>query len=202
MKIAIEGMDGVGKSSIAKRIADTFNYVYLDKPLKELLENKTVAGVELLDDISKKIYNFDTEIIKAWFFGLGNIYSFLKYKDENLVIDRHFASNYFWNGTEETNSIFRNMIDLIGVPDLTIVLYASVKTRIERIYLRNHKDYDLKDTEKHIDGYDKMLKFLNDFDIPYVFVNTENKTEEDVYMEVMNVINNYIEKPYSKVLKK
>lgn len=202
MKIAIEGMDGVGKSTIAKKIAKSLGYVYLDKPLKELFQTEKINGEELLSIISNKIYDFDEEIIKAWFFGMGNIYSFLKYKNEDLIIDRHFASNYFWNGTSETNCIFENMIDLIGVPDLTIVLYASVKTRLERIYSRNSNDYDLKDAEKHVDGYDKILNFLNSFSVPHVFVNTENKTEDEVYTEVKDIINKYKEKPYGKVLKK
>ena len=195
-------MDGVGKSTIAKKIAKSLGYIYLDKPLKELFQTEKTNGEELLSIISNKIYDFDTEIIKAWFFGMGNIYSFLKYKNEDLVIDRHFASNYFWNGTSETNCIFKNMIDLIGVPDLTIVLYASVKTRIERIYSRNPKDYDLQDQEKHVDGYDKMLNFFNQFNVPYIFVNTENKTEEEIYIEVLNLIKEYNKKPYGKVLKK
>lgn len=202
MKIAIEGMDGVGKSTISKLIAEKNHMIYLEKPLTEIFELKNIEGKKVLAEVSSNIYNLDNEIIKAWFFGMGNVYSFLKYKDCDLVIDRHFASNYFWNGTKRTDPIFRNMIELIGKPDITILLYASVKTRLERLYKRNPNDDDLNDPEKHILGYDKMISFLNDFEIPYVIVNTEGKTLEEVFNEVNGIVQSTKKKYYQKKLVK
>ena len=200
--IAIEGMDGVGKTTIAKRVAEDYNFKYIEKPLAYILDTKTLSGKKNLDEISKNIYNFDDEILKAWFFGLGNLYTILKYKDENLIIDRHFISNYFWNGTEKSNKIFQTMIDLIGKPDLSIILYASPKTRLKRIYARNKDDYDLSDKEKHIEGYDKMLTFVNDFQIPYVIINTENKDINEVYQEVADIIKDMKKRKQNKILEK
>ena len=34
IKIAIEGMDGVGKTTIAKRIANEYQMLYIEKPLE------------------------------------------------------------------------------------------------------------------------------------------------------------------------
>lgn len=202
MKIAIEGMDGVGKTTIAKRFAAENGFIYLDKPLNELFDSTISRSAEFLPEIYSKIYDFDDESIKAWFFGLGNIYSFVKYKNEDLIVDRHFASNYFWNGTEKTNEVFKCMLDLIGVPDLTILLYASVETRLRRLYKRNPGDYDLRDTDKHVLGYDKMEKFLIDFNIPYVLIDTERKNEDEVYDEVCCAILDYKAKLYSRNLAK
>lgn len=200
--IAIEGMDGVGKTTIAKRVAEDYNFKYIEKPLTCILDTKLLSGKKILDEISKNIYNFDDEILKAWFFGLGNLYTILKYKDENLIIDRHFISNYFWNGTEKSNRIFQIMIDLIGKPDLSIILYASPKTRLKRIYARNKDDYDLSDKEKHIEGYDKMLTFVNEFQIPYVVINTENKDINEVYQEVVDIIKDMQKRKQNKILEK
>ena len=188
MKIAIEGMDGVGKSTIAKKIADSNSMKYIEKPLIELFNTKTIDGKTNLENICENIYNQQSELIKAWFFGLGNIYTFLKYNDEDLIIDRHFASNYFWNGTDKSIPIFNCMLELIGVPDLTIILFASVETRMKRLYNRNPNDFDLTDEEKKVLGYDKMIDFLENFTIPYVVVNTENKNIDDVCNEVQNII--------------
>ena len=190
MKIAIEGMDGVGKSTVAKKIAGDYNMLYIEKPLTKLFNTKVSDGKETLAQVSNTIYSFDDEAIKAWFFGLGNIYSFLEYKNQDVVLDRHFASNYFWNGSPRTNTIFKSMIELIGVPDLTIVLTASIETRIQRLYTRNPKDYDITDLEKHVKGDDKMIEFLNEFQIPYIEINTDNKTSSEVYEEVRIAINN------------
>ena len=95
MKIAIEGMDGVGKTTIAKMVANSNNMIYVEKPLTNLFETEDKDGKKILAKVSEKIYEFDDEAIKAWFFGMGNIYTFLKYKESDLIIDRHFASNYF-----------------------------------------------------------------------------------------------------------
>lgn len=189
IKIAIEGMDGVGKSTIAKRIAKDFNMRYIEKPLTELVNIEEIDGHSNLSAISNNIYNLDNEIIKAWFFGMGNLYTILENQDSDIVIDRHFVSNYFWNGTEKSDSIFANMIELIGKPDITILLHASVETRLKRLYKRNPNDYDLTDIEKHVYGYDKMIYFLEKFDIPYILVDTDGKTIEDAYLEVSDIVN-------------
>ena len=194
MKIAIEGMDGVGKSTIAKKVANDYNMVYLEKPLSELFNSDNVDGMEALLSICDKIYDFDDERIKAWFFGLGNIYSYLKYNDQDIVTDRHFVSNYFWNGSERSNKIFENMMDIVGVPDITIILYASVETRLQRLYERDPNDYDLRDPEKHVLGYDKMITFLEKYNMPYYIIDTENKDIESVYEEICVLINNYKDK--------
>ena len=188
MKIAIEGMDGVGKTTLAKKIAAKYEMQYLEKPLTELFKISGRSGETVLSDISSNIYSLDDEIIKAWFFGMGNLYSFINYKDTDLVLDRHFASNYFWNGTARTDSVFKTMIELIGVPDITILLYASVETRMKRLYKRDPNDCDLFDSEKRVLGYDKMIEFLDRFTIPYVIVNTDDKNIDQVCDEACNII--------------
>lgn len=198
--IAIEGMDGVGKTTIAKMLAEDYSFKYIEKPLSYIFDTKILSGNINLREISKNIYNFNDEILKAWFFGLGNLYTILKYEGENLIIDRHFVSNYFWNGNERSNRVFQVMIDLIGKPDLTVILYASPKTRMKRIYARNKNDYDLTDQEKQVDGYDKMIAFVNDFQLPYVIVNTENKSMDEVYQEVTNIIQDLKKRKHDKVL--
>lgn len=198
--IAIEGMDGVGKTTIAKMLAEDYSFKYIEKPLSYIFDTKILSGNINLREISKNIYNFNDEILKAWFFGLGNLYTILKYEGEDLIIDRHFVSNYFWNGNERSNRVFQVMIDLIGKPDLTVILYASPKTRMKRIYARNKNDYDLTDQEKQVDGYDKMIAFVNDFQLPYVIVNTENKSMDEVYQEVTNIIQDLKKRKHDKVL--
>ncbi len=95
------------------------------------------------------------------------------------------------------------MKEFISVPDLTIVLYASVETRMKRIRDRDSKDFDLVDPEKKVDGYDKMLAFLNEFEIPYVLINTENKSIEEVFEEVDKVVSAKIkENSGEKLVKK
>ena len=200
MKIAIEGMDGVGKSTIAKRMAEKFNMVYLEKPILNLFKNSSGNEIQLFNDVCQNIYNLDNEVLKAWFFGLGNLYSFIEYENEDIIVDRHFASNYFWNGTKRSNIVYQTMINLIGVPDITIVLYAPWEVRKNRIKSRNVNDYDLTDKDKMVDGYAKMYKFLDDFSVPYCVVDTENKDIDEVTNIVAQIINDH--KTKNKVLKR
>ena len=72
------------------------------------------------------------------------------------------------------------MIETSGTPDLTILLYATPKTRMERLRKRNKYDPDLNDPEKKNDGYNKMIYFLEKYNLPYIVIDTENKTLDEV----------------------
>lgn len=198
MQIAIEGMDGVGKTTIAKKLAEDFDFMYIDKPLHYLLLGTELETYTQLNSILRKMYDLDDPVIKSWMIGLGNLYSSRQFKDKNVVLDRHLVSNYFWNGEQESNLVFKTMIELMGIPDMTILLYASPQTRKKRLYLRDKNDRDLSDPEIWVEGYDKMKKFLEDFSIPYIPINTENRDIEEVYEIVRKKVEKYIEKEKNK----
>lgn len=169
MVIAIEGMDGSGKTTIAKRLANNFNMTFYNFPNKHFMNMSDKSYDELCD----KVYD-SNEKIMAWFFGLGNMIQATSSKDKDVILDRHFLSNYFWNGSAVTESIFSALVDTAGKPDLTIVLYAGAKERMKRIYKRNNDDKDLSDPEKMIFGYDKMIAFARRYDLPFLVINTED----------------------------
>lgn len=49
MRIAIEGMDGSGKTTLSKILADRLGYEYVNKPFKFLFENLNLSESELKD---------------------------------------------------------------------------------------------------------------------------------------------------------
>ena len=185
MKIAIEGMDGVGKTTVAKMVANKEKFLYIDKPLHYFFDDTEENGYADLMRMADKVYDIDDPVIRSWFIGMGNILCFKKFEKKDFIVDRHFVSNYFWNGSAESDEVFKAMINIIGVPDLTILLYATPKTRMNRIKIRNPNDKDIFDSEKQVDGYDKMLNFINQFSIPYLMVNTEKKTVNQVVDEIL-----------------
>lgn len=180
MMIAVEGMDGVGKTTISKYICQQYEFDFIEKPLHYFYNDGAKKGYADLMNVANRMYDINDNMIKSWFFSLGNLYVSRMYKDKNVVIDRHLVSNYYWNGDLESESIFSTLIEISGIPDLTIILYATPKTRFERLRKRNIKDPDLNDPDKMDDGYDKMIYFVDKFKLPYIIINTENKNLEEV----------------------
>lgn len=194
MVIAIEGMDGCGKTTISKKIVDKLNYIYVDKPLRFLFSNDNTDGYEELMSLAQKVYDVEDDLIRAWFIGMGSIVACRMYENKDIIIDRHLLSNYFWNGSENSEKAFDAIINIIGKPDLTIILYASPEDRYKRIYSRDKNDPDLKDPEKFVDGYNKMIYFAEQKQLNYVILDTTNKSIDEVLNMSLDIINNYIEK--------
>ena len=46
----------------------------------------------------------------------------------------------------------------------------------------------MTDPEKKVLGYDKMLDFLDKYELPYILIDTEGKTIDEVYSEVYKVV--------------
>lgn len=180
MLIAVEGMDGVGKTEISKYIGEKYNFTFIEKPLHYFYNDGVEKKYADLMKVANRMYDINDTIIKSWYFSLGNIYVSRFFQDENVVIDRHLISNYYWNGDLESEPIFKALIETSGVPDLTIILYATPKTRMERLKKRDKNDPDLDDPDKMDDGYNKMIYFAEKFNLPYIVIDTENKTLEEV----------------------
>ena len=178
--IAVEGMDGVGKTEISKHICDNHGFTFIEKPLHYFYNDGAEQKYADLMKVANRMYDIDDNVLKSWYIALGNIYVARMFKDEDIVIDRHLVSNYYWNGSIDSDPVFRALIETSGTPDLTILLYATSKTRMERIAKRDKNDPDLDDPEKKDDGYNKMISFLEKFNLPYLVIDTENITLDEV----------------------
>ena len=184
MQIAVEGMDGVGKTTIAHYISEKYNFKFIEKPLQYFYNDGADKKYEDLMKVANRMYDVEDSFMRAWFFSLGNVYCARLLKNENIVVDRHLVSNYYWNGDDVSDEVFRCIVNYCGKPDLTILLYATSQNRMERLSNRNKDDPDLLDPEKKDDGYNKMMDFLNRFDLPYVVIDTNNKDLEEVKNEI------------------
>lgn len=180
MMIAVEGMDGVGKTEISKHICDNHGFTFIEKPLHYFYNDGAEQKYADLMKVANRMYDIDDNVLKSWYIALGNIYVARMFKDEDIVVDRHLVSNYYWNGSIDSDPVFRALIETSGTPDLTILLYATPKTRMERIAKRDKNDPDLDDPEKKDDGYNKMISFLEKFNLPYLVIDTENITLDEV----------------------
>lgn len=187
--IAIEGMDGVGKTTVCKLLSQKLNYEFVTKPIHYLTdadENNWPNYIRARD-IANHSDNHD---FSAWFYGLGNIYTYELFKDKNIITDRHIVSNYCWSGSLSNMDIYNLIIKKIGKPTLTVILYASEETIKNRLLSRDVKDSDLKRVSKSEMVYEKMISFCELKHFNYIVIDTNKLTPEEIVDKILEVYTN------------
>jgi len=186
MIVAFEGMDGSGKSTIAKEVASMVNFKYEKQRLISIL------------NISDETYNKLVKIIRD---SNNNHMSFIFYTlkcmldrdiKDNTIVERSMISTYYFEHQKITDEEFKHVFTFDVIPDITFILYASSDIRKQRIYNRDSNDPDLKSTEALYDGYKIMLDFAKSNNIPYIGINTELYTFDEIKEICSNIIKDYI----------
>lgn len=181
--ISIEGMDGVGKSTTCKLLAERLGYEFVEKPLHYLFDEN--GSVERYQSIAKEVNANPNRDFTSMFYGLGSIYMYELFKDKNIVTDRHLASNFAWSGVETNEDVYDLLVKKLGTPKLTVILYSPTKVIIERLKGRNKEDKDIARAYKSEDIYAKMLSFCTKYKFPYVLIDTSEMTPEQVVDEIV-----------------
>lgn len=192
MIITIDGLDGAGKSTLAKSLSEKLGYEYIDKPIYELFnvkgdDNYLYNEIYHIQDL---IYNkTDSNTLKSYFTGLSLLYIKECMYDRNLIIDRGLLSAFAFNGDNNSKPVFETLIKLGVFFDASIIVMVSNEERIKRIKERSKNDPDLI-LDKIINlRYDSMNKFLFEHsELPYYIINTDNLTQEEVLNEALKYI--------------
>jgi thymidylate kinase len=176
--IAIEGMDGVGKTTTSRLLAERLGYEYIEKNLHYLFdENNEFDNYFRIRD---KVNKSSDRLFTSWFYGLGNIYLYTMFKDKNIVTDRHFLSNYAWSGTDDNMEVYDLLVKKLGCPNLTVILYANESTLFARLRHRDEEDSDLDKVKIAKEKYEKMIYFCEKYKLPYMIIDTSNLTPEEI----------------------
>ncbi len=189
MKIVIDGMDGAGKSTVAKALAEKIGAKYVDGLLLGYLRSEGFSENDL-KVIRKAIdacSDNEISIIRTWLYGFANIFNLLHY-DCDLVIDRHCLTTYYYNGDAESQRIFTFMQELAGKPDYIFLLRASTETRRARLNARNIFDPDLHCEMKMAYGYDKMETAAKSLNLDYTIIDTDNQTVDQIVNAIIQII--------------
>lgn len=188
MIITIDGLDGSGKSTIAKKLAEKLGYEYIDKPLYKLFDVKGDDNYlyNEIYHIQDLIYNkTNSNILKSYFTGLSLLYIKECMSDKNLIIDRGLLSAYAFNGDSNSNSLFELLINLGVFFDASIILSVSNPERIKRIKKRNKYDLDLKINKIRDLNYDSMIKFVHNHPkLTCCIIDTNNLSIEEVFLKL------------------
>lgn len=187
--ISIEGVDGVGKSTTCKLLAERLGYIFVEKPLHFLLDDCD-EEFEQYKKVAKRVNANSNRNFTAWYYGLNNIYLYDKFKNQNIVTDRHIVSNYCWSGTDYNDDIYNLILTKIGKPKLTVILYAIPEIILTRLKKRNINDPDIAKVPKSEKAYERMIYFCEKKKLEYIVIDTSNITPE----ETVNLIIKRIEK--------
>ena len=184
--IAIEGMDGVGKTTASKLLAKRLGYKFIDKNLRELFDDGD--SYDNYIRIRDKVNASPDRLFTAWFYALGNIYLHTAHEKENIVTDRYFLSNYAWSGTEYNAEVYDLLVKKLGFPDLTVILYADEHAILSRLRHRDELDSDIKKVTLAKEKYEKMIYFCEKYKMPYMVIDTSNLSPEEVVEVIMKRI--------------
>ena len=189
MIITIDGLDGAGKSTLAKSLSEKLGYEYIDKPIYELFNVKGDDNY-LYDEIyhiQDLIYNkTDSNTLKSYFTGLSLLYIKECMSDKNLIIDRGLLSAFAFNGDINSKPVFETLINLGVFFDAAIIVTVSNEERIKRIKKRNENDPDLGLDKIRNLRYDSMNQFILEHpELPCHTINTDNLTQEEVLDEAL-----------------
>jgi len=185
--ISIEGLDGVGKTTICRLLAKMTGYTFVEKPLHYLFDVSHDEWPNYFH-IRNKVNMSKNRDFTAWFYGLGNIYLYEKFRNKNIITDRHLASNYCWSGTSANEDIYDLLIKKINVPSLTVVLYAKQKVIENRLINRDKKDKDLKKIRLSEKFYEKMIHFCEMRRMPYMVIDTTNRTPKEIVATIVRKV--------------
>lgn len=184
--IAIEGMDGVGKTTASKLLAKRLGYKFIDKNLRELFDDGD--SYDNYIRIRDKVNASPNRLFTAWFYALGNIYLHTAHEKENIVTDRYFLSNYAWSGTENNDEVYDLLVKKLGFPDLTVILYADEHAILSRLRHRDELDSDIKKVALAKEKYEKMIYFCEKYKMPYMVIDTSDLSPDEVVEIIMKRI--------------
>lgn len=186
MHIAIEGLDGAGKTETAKIVAQKMGLEFIEKPLHFITDKQ---GMENYFEIIERVNANEDKHFRARFYGTGNYYVSRLAQKGKVITDRHLVSNYYWNSDADHDLYFDELVEACGCPDITFVLYVSSSERRRRILSRNPEDPDLKRKVFSDEPYINIRDFLEKYKMLYEMVDATKMSLTEVADYICNRIN-------------
>lgn len=216
--IAIEGIDGSGKSTLidtfkglqnSYKLFKDINFEFTKSPwepnvikyIRSILSEENKTPINIKNNVL--LHAFTSDIILH-----SNVMSedIADNKDRFYIIDRYIASTFAYQGINfEADEISKMFGKYVKVPKYTIYLKTSTKVALERINTRNNSsinkkhDVEIFDNEEYLNkinkNYDVFFKLLNETSgskkIVYN-IDTDNKTKDEVLKAFLTVLTDIV----------
>jgi deoxyguanosine kinase len=174
--IVIEGPLGVGKTSLAHKLAERFNAQILlenieDNPfLEKFYQNPKRYGFQIQIFFLLRRYQHSLELDQKGLFKSAIITDYLFDKDR-IFAKVNLDDKEFWLYEQ----MFQLLKKRVPVPDLVIFLQTKTEVLMERIRKRN-KDYEKPISFKYLDEINQAFNdfFFHYSDSPILVVNASN----------------------------
>lgn len=188
MIISVDGADGVGKTSLAKKLSQALGFEFVGHPLWAMLKikSKDSKKYKFAHRVQRAIFRFkeSSKIVSEVFCNL-----LLRFKNKNrnrnIVLDRGFLSTLIYNLSPKTIKIFDRYVRRGADFDVNILLTCSKEERIERIEKRDKHDLDLKFKKVYNLDADLTAEYAKSRNLNCIVIDTTKKTEQQVFEEAL-----------------
>jgi deoxyadenosine/deoxycytidine kinase len=208
MKIAVGGMIAAGKSNLVQRLGEA-----LDMPTMSEFED----GDKVFDTLLKWLYEGkpNVEMLLQVYF-LHNAWLRQREYNNDFIVDRDIIEH--WLFAQENlkpypeimnmyNGVFHSYMNQITKPDIYIILDLDWKHFKERVFNRQ-RSQEVKNFEKNSVYFSSLLNNYVQrmraqcviFDIPYIVINTNDLTEEEVFDLVLKKVRPIIKRKNKELI--
>jgi deoxyadenosine/deoxycytidine kinase len=196
MKISVGGMIASGKSTLVKRLGDALNM-----PVMEEFEKDD----EVFNTLLKWLYEQkdNVEMLLQIYFIHNHWLNQQKYEN-NFIVDRDLVEHWLFAQhnlksmptiMNMYNGVFHAYMNQVKQPDLYIVLDVDWEHFKERVMNRG-RSQEIENFDKNKEYFYNLLKDYTTkvvaqcavYNIPYVIINTNNLTEDEVFDVTLKAI--------------
>ena len=180
MFIVLEGIDGVGKSTVTKLVAEKLDFIPYATPPKAYMERRQEVD---LNGSPEQKFNFFREGLQV---AAREIQKHLT-EGHSVICDRYWMTTYVYHrviGVTVTEEMFSELLQ----PGLTILLTASPELQFQRLIERGMSINDTQMVPKNLQlrkGYEELFNrelFVNKS------VSTDSRNAKQVAEQVAKAI--------------
>ncbi len=191
MIISIDGYDGTGKTTLAKKLADHYGFIYLDKPIITMVQYQKNCSYKEAEQLVKG-YEKDlketgaTKNQVACFYNRALVWLNQFSINHNIILDRGLLTMYAVIGCPETEAIFDYFIKAGAFLQGSIYLTAKDEERVKRIYQNDPNDPDLKYPVKWHEN--NLEEYATERGLNFHKIETDNKTPDEILAEAIDYV--------------
>lgn len=184
--IAIEGLDGVGKTTACRLVSQKLGFENGERfgsEISDLIKNLSRQG-PIDKNVLHLIYATKLQLV-------GNKLTQMMQEGKSAVVDRYWLSNKYYPDALYTDFKLATANVDVPKPDITFVLTASEEKRLERMGSKGRaQDSD----EEKLNDPNVRKKILDNFMKHRVhIIDTSNMSAEEVADEIVKITNLHLQ---------